>query len=91
MNISLPASVTSLFRRLRQYRVLLFGLFIALLYGYLVLQINQATGVQPDSSAETVAHTPHIDPALVKQLQQLQDNSVSIKALFNDARSNPFQ
>jgi hypothetical protein len=76
-----------------RYRVLLFILLVAGLYGYLVLQINQASSVQPSENQEVVAvhHTPRIDPSLVQQLQQLQDNSVSVQTLFNEARTNPFQ
>lgn len=74
-----------------RYRLLIFILFLVALYGYLVMQINQATSVQPTSNTPQTAQAAHIDPTLVKQLQQLQDNSVSVQALFNQARSNPFQ
>ncbi len=78
---------------LKRYRLLLFLAFIVAAYGYLLLQINAATNIAPAASTEvtTARATPHIDQTVVNQLQQLQDNSVSAKALFNQARTNPFQ
>lgn len=78
---------------LKPYRVLLFVLFVVSLAGYLLLQTNHATNVQPsaDQTLTSTKRTPHIDQAVVEQLEQLQDNSVSVKALFNEARTNPFQ
>jgi hypothetical protein len=78
---------------LKPYRVLLFTLFVLSLAGYLLLQTNRATNMQPtaDQATAITKSTPHIDEAVVEQLQQLQDNSVSVQALFNEARTNPFQ
>jgi hypothetical protein len=51
---------------------------------------------QPDPVAVTTAEqakqqtTPHIDPAIVQKIKQLNDNSVSAHALFNQSRQNPF-
>jgi hypothetical protein len=60
-----------------------------------LLKINSLSNVQPSSTVvtsqvKTVA-IPQIDPTVVKQIQNLQDNSVSVQALFNQARTNPFQ
>ena len=82
-------------RRLRRYNVLLFLAFVALLYGFILLRVNTLTNAEPSSDSVSsqvqAAHVPRIDPAIVKQLQSLQDNSVSVKSLFNQARNNPFQ
>lgn len=78
--------------KLHRYRILLFFILLAAVYGYLMMQINSDTSVQPADSAGAVSvSTPHIDPGVVKQLQNLQDNSVSVQALFNQERANPFQ
>lgn len=96
MNISLkdlPNYATTKLKPLNRYKVLLFVAFVALLYGYVLLQINQATNTQPaPDQAVAAGHTsPHIDEATIQRLQQLQDNSVNVKALFNEARTNPFE
>jgi len=74
-----------------RYSVLLFVLVIALVYAYMLLKINQATNVQPAAKQSAATAAPHVDPTVVKQLQQLQDNSVGVKALFSEQRTNPFQ
>lgn len=91
----LPSQLAAVFNRVKRYAVLLFLLLVVAVYGYLLLHINGLESAQPgnvDTSQQvTNAATPHIDPKLAKQLQQLQDNSVSVKTLFDHARSNPFQ
>jgi hypothetical protein len=82
-------------QRVRRYSFALFLVFVALIYGFVLLRINTLSNVQPSSDAVTsqvqAARIPHIDKSVVQQLQSLQDNSVSVKSLFNQARANPFQ
>ncbi|MDB5170288.1 MAG: hypothetical protein JWN82_684 [Candidatus Saccharibacteria bacterium] len=87
----LPTLLLAKLELLKRYRIVLFVAFVLALYGYLALQTSKAVNVEPAPDTATAKTTPHIDPTVVKQLQQLQDNSVSVKALFNDARTNPFQ
>ncbi|HVC36359.1 MAG TPA: hypothetical protein VNE40_02860 [Candidatus Dormibacteraeota bacterium] len=80
---------------LNRYSVLLFFILLVAVYGFLWFRINSLTNAQPSSndisSATTTTVSPHIDPSVVAQLQSLQDNSVSVQALFSQARNNPFQ
>ena len=82
-------------RQVRRYSLVLFLVFVAVLYGFVLLRINSLTNAQPASdtvsSQVQAAHVPRIDPTVIKQLQSLQDNSVSVQALFDQARQNPFQ
>ena len=98
MNVNLkdiPAKVVELLGKVGKYAVLLFILLVAIVYGFLVMRINSMQSAPPSSvngtQKVTTAATPRIDPKIVQQLQQLQDNSVSVKTLFDQARSNPFQ
>ena len=97
MKIDFTQLTTQLIQRLKfisRYRVLLFIVFVVSLFGFLVLRINQAVNVTPAASSQTTTAqvaTPRIDPKVVQQLQQLQDNNVSVQALFDQARTNPFQ
>ncbi len=89
---TLPAEVIARLAPLKRYLIPFFAVFVLALYGYLIMQTKNATNVQPSAAKDTaVKPTPHIDQNVVEQLQQLQDNSVSVQALFNDARTNPFQ
>jgi hypothetical protein len=80
---------------IRRYSVVIFLVFIVALYGFLMLRISSLSSGQPSqeavSSQVQAAQIPHIDQSIVNQLQTLQDNSVNVQALFNQARSNPFQ
>ena len=93
MKIDITSYLTKL-QPLWRYRMLLFIVFVAGLSGYLVMQINQAISV-PASTETSVAPSQNratrIDPVVVQQLKQLEDNSVSVKSLFNQGRENPFQ
>jgi hypothetical protein len=84
------------FRRwLGRYRAILFIVGIMSTYSILVLRINMLNNKQPNSNDVTnqlqLAHPPKLNPAIISKIQQLQDNSVEVKALFNQARDNPFQ
>ena len=89
----LSTSLLTIAKRVSRYRVLLFVVLVAVLYAYLALQINKATSVAPTPAEQltSVKPSPRIDPSLVQKLRQLQDNSVSVKALFNEGRTNPFE
>lgn len=91
----LAAKLIGLGRSLRPYRLAFFLLFIALLYGFLLLRISNLANMQPAQDVVTsqvkAAKLPHIDQTVVKQLHSLQDNSVNVQSLFDQARNNPFQ
>lgn len=78
-----------------RYRIIIFVVLVVAVYGFLVYRINSLSNAQPSSQATSAQVNPiagaHIDKATVAQLQQLQDNSVSVQTLFNNARNNPFQ
>jgi hypothetical protein len=80
---------------LRKYSLLAFVVFVALIYGFVIFRINSLGNMQPSDSAVTnqvkAAQIPRVDPAVVKQLESLKDNSVNVQALFDQARSNPFE
>ena len=82
-------------QRVSRYSFVLFLVFVALIYGFVILRINDLGNTQPTDNAVSsqvqAAQIPHIDQAVINQLQSLQDNSVSVKSLFNQARANPFQ
>jgi hypothetical protein len=82
-------------KRLQPYSLFIFLIFVAALYGFVLLRVHNLNAAEPSpdavSSQVKAAQIPRIDPAVVQQLQSLQNNSVSVQALFNQARSNPFQ
>lgn len=92
---SLTQKLAQLGTRLQRYSLISFVIFVVLIYSFVAYRINTLRTTEPTSdqvaSQVKAGSVPHIDEAIVKQLQTLQDNSVSVKALFDNARSNPFQ
>ena len=89
----IPAQFGSLGRKVGAYKVFVFFLAVALLYGFIVWRINVFSNA-PASTSELSAQAtaqPHIDQATIDKIQSLQDNSVSVRSLFDAARQNPFQ
>ena len=88
-------SVITKSSKLRKYTWLALIVLVALLYGYVIIKINGFLSATPSSSAIAsnlkTSVSPAINQNVVNQLNQLQNNSVSVQALFNQARSNPFQ
>ncbi|MFA5003667.1 MAG: hypothetical protein WC498_00045 [Candidatus Saccharimonadales bacterium] len=82
--------VGSLFTR---YRIIIFLLVIGAVYSFVIYRINALASVEPSSdSVNAIVHNkPHIDQATINKIKQLQDNSVNVQTLFDQARQNPFQ
>jgi len=80
---------------IKRYMVLWFVILLAAVYGFVVYRIQAAATAEPSDSEISAkvqaTSTPHIDQAVVDQMQSLQDHSVNVKTLFDQARSNPFQ
>lgn len=80
--------------KLSRYAAVLFIILIAGVYGFVVLRINTLSNAQPSQSEidsqTTSTPVPRIDPKVADQLLKLEDNSVNVQSLFNEARNNPF-
>jgi hypothetical protein len=80
---------------LNRYSVYIFLAFIISIYGFLAFRAISLDQADPDAAAVSAklktAGVPHIDSDVIQKIQQLQDNSVSVQSLFDQARSNPFQ
>lgn len=89
----LPALLGGYWRKFSTYKVFIFFLAVALLYGYIVWRINVFSNAPASVSEEATQRTaqPHIDQDTISKIQSLQDNSVNVQSLFDAARQNPFQ
>ncbi len=70
-------------------------LLVLLIYLFLVWRISSLASAEPDDVAVDTALTssavPKIDNKAIEQIQNLEQNSSQVQALFNQARNNPFQ
>lgn len=78
-----------------RYSFVLFLLVFASMAGFLVLRIGELSRAEP-TQAEIDQAVSGIAPAKVDQdaiakLKELQDKNVSIEALFDNGRTNPFE
>jgi len=90
---SLPEQLGVLGQKLVRYMPLMVFVLIALVYGFVLVRITMLANAQPNDSTvvgQIADLTPHIDQNAVRQLQSLEDNSVNVQSLFEDARNNPF-
>lgn len=97
MNINIKTTQATLLKfilRVRRYAVFIFIVVLLLLYSWLVFRINTLNNTGPSDDAVTqklqTVRRPKIDQTDIDKLQQLQDNSVQVKTLFQQARDNPF-
>lgn len=90
-----PAKLSIVARKYSRYSLVGFIAVVVIAYGFVLFRISSLGQLEPTDEAITsqvkADQVPHIDEAVVKQLESLEDNSVSVQTLFDEARSNPFQ
>lgn len=91
---SLKATLGQVAKVLNKYRVFLFFLIVASLYGFIVWRINVLAVASPTEedvkTAQQQNQSLKIDESVVQKMLTLKDNSQSVQTLFDDARDNPF-
>jgi hypothetical protein len=79
---------------LKKYAVFIFVMFFLGLYGFLLLRINTLTRQEPSDDAVTeklqTVKRPRLDKSLADKLENLEGQDTETKALFEQARQNPF-
>lgn len=80
---------------MRRYRGVIFLVILLAIYGILIIKVsvfNKQEPVDSDVNAKLQTVTrPHLDQDTIDKINDLQDNSVQVKSLFNSARKNPFK
>lgn len=78
-----------------KYKGIILFLVFATLYGFISWRINTLSTAQPNQSdiksAQQVSKNTKIPQEAVNRMQRMEAGSTRVKALFNEARSNPFQ
>ncbi|MDB5175593.1 MAG: hypothetical protein JWM81_451 [Candidatus Saccharibacteria bacterium] len=81
--------------KVSRFRLLIFIALVCIVYGYILFTITSLSNAQPTDTMVSAQKSPitsaRVDKKVISQLRQLQDNSVSVQELFNQARDNPFQ
>lgn len=92
MNLaSIGTSLQKIPNTFYRYRVLLFVVGYVGCYIFLITQIANYAQEEPSlSTSENAVKTLTIDADSIEKIQELEDQNVEVKALFDDARKNPF-
>jgi len=66
---------------------------ILIAYLFVVWQISQLATAEPsaDQTASSETSIPKIDKNAISQIEALEQSNTQVKALFDQARNNPFQ
>jgi hypothetical protein len=92
---SLKPLTKKLLAKAQAYVGFVFIISILLVYGFLVFQIGAMAGKEPEEASVSEQLSAikrlQIDQATINKIEQLQDQNVSVQALFKEARDNPFQ
>lgn len=91
---NITGKLSGLLQKLKGYSVFIFVVFILLVFSFLVFRINMLARIEPSDDAVAAklqtTKRPKIDQDSIDKLQALQDNSVEVQTLFQQARNNPF-
>ena len=86
--------LASTVKKTRPYVGVLIFLLFAGVYGYMVVKINALSDPAIDQGTVLTEvkslPVPRIDSEAASRLLTLEDNSVSVKTLFEKSRTNPF-
>lgn len=97
MNVDLKTITTKiapLAQKFKKYAVFIFVMLFLSLYAFMLLRINTLTRQEPSDEAVTeklqTVKRPRLDKNLAEKLENLQAQNIEVKALFEQARQNPF-
>ena len=75
-------------------RVILFIILVVGIYGYVIFRFEALSNPVSSTALASKTSSPSINgisQPIINQINQLQNNSVSVQSLFNQARNNPFE
>jgi hypothetical protein len=91
---SLPTTLRRLLKKLQHYSAFVFIIAVLGVYSFLVFQIGQLSGNEPDDDtvSEQLKTAPRIkiDQDSINKIKQLEDQNIGVQSLFKTARDNPF-
>lgn len=91
----IPAKLRSLLIYLKKYAVFICVIAVLGIFVFLVWRIQYYATIEPTDSdvinKVNELNTPRLDQESVNKILLLEDQNIEVKALFNQARQNPFQ
>jgi len=92
-SLNIRLLVGSLSKKYGRHAVFAAIIAVLLAYIFVVFRISQLSGAEPASGQNTnnPLAIPQVDQKAIQDIQSLENNNTDIKALFDNARNNPFQ
>lgn len=91
---TIPAKFTPLLNSIKEYSGFIIVLIVLTAYGFIIWQIRSYVIQSPAEIkvSEEVAklNLPKVDEQAIQTIEQLEDSNIQVKALFENARQNPF-
>ena len=92
---NIPSLITAQLIKVKGYIGFIIIVVALLSYSFLIYQIRNYALDSPDDSMVTAElqalNIPKVDEEAIERIEQLESTNVEVKALFKEARSNPFQ
>lgn len=90
----LTQSFAPILSKLRQYGGFVIVLAIFAAFGFIIIRINYYASLEPsqaaiDEKVLTLQQTK-INQEAIDKIEEMNETNVDVKALFDDARDNPF-
>lgn len=89
-----PSALSELLGFVKKHALVLSFAIFACLAGYILLLTTQLTTMQPDQTSVDAQLSgvarPKIQKSVVDTILGLEDRNVDVKAIFEEARENPF-
>lgn len=91
----LLASLVTIKDLIVRYRIILFAFIIAIIMGFMILRISQMSTMEPSVQQKNDAlqsvKVVKIDESAINVIKQLESKDITIEALFDPGRYDPFQ
>lgn len=90
----ITAKIQPLVQFIKRYIVFMFVITLFVIFGFFILRISQFSQIEPSDDAISeklkTVQRPKIDNAVLDKIEQLNDQNIQVKSLFDQARNNPF-
>lgn len=90
----IPALLLRVKESIKPYIGFVFIIIILGMYGLVIWQIRSFVTQEPSeakiSEQLNTINVPKVDEDAIRQITELEDSNVQVKALFENARQNPF-
>ncbi len=91
---NLLAKLIAIESKIHRYFIIIFIVLILCVYGFLIFAISQSAQKEPSADQLSTGNEKltklKVNQSAVNTMKSLEDQNVTVKSLFEQARTNPF-